>query len=390
MSAASAAFDVEVRRADLRESRVVEAHAPDAAALAPGRAVLRIERFALTANNVTYGACGAAPGLEYWRFFPAPEGWGRVPVWGFASVSASSHPGVAVGDRFYGFLPMSTHLVVEPDAAGPQGFVDAAAHRAGLSPVYNTYTRVPARPGEDPQARAAIEAEQMLTRPLFTTAFLIDDFLADERFFGARRVVLGSASSKTAYATAWLLSRRRGTPDAVEVVGLTSPGNVAFVERLGCYDRVLAYAAVGELAIDVPTVYVDMSGDAAVRAALHHALGDALRHDCAVGLTHWEQGSMQRRSDAAPPAPLPGPRPVMFFAPGRWKKREAEWGTAGFLTRLAAARDGFGAAVRGGGGWMQVVEGQGPADIVRVWREIVDGRSRPDQGHVLAPVPASA
>jgi hypothetical protein len=375
--------DIQVRRDDLRNIRVVEGPLPGATGLEPGRAVLRVERFALTANNVTYGACGAAPGLEYWRFFPAPEGWGRVPVWGFATVVVSSHPELPVGDRFYGYLPMSTHLEVEPTALGPRGFADAAPHRAGLSPVYNTYLRVRGRADEDTSARAAREAEQMLLSPLFITAFLIDDFLADEGFFGARRVVLGSASSKTAYATAWLLAQRRGTAAAVEVLGLTSPGNVAFVEALGCYDRVLPYDAAGSLEAEVPTVYVDMSGDARMREAIHRRLGDALRYDCAVGFTHWEQGA-PRRSEGAAPAPLPGPKPAMFFAPGRWRKRDADWGAQEVERRLAAARDGFSAKLRGAGGWMTVVEGHGPADVSRVWVDMVEGRGRPEQGHVLS------
>jgi hypothetical protein len=387
VSASPAAFDVRVRRADLRDARVVEAPAPGARGLEPGRAVLRIERFALTANNVTYGVCGELPGLEYWRFFPAPEGWGRVPVWGFATAIASSHPGVAVGDRFYGFLPMSTHLVVEPEAAGPRGFVDGAAHRRGLSAVYNTCTRAPARAGEDPRARAADEAEAMLLRPLFTTAFLIDDFLVEQGFFGARRVVIASASSKTAYATAFLLARRRGTPEAVEAIGLTSPAHVGFVGGLGCYDRVLAYGDAERLEADVPTVYVDMSGDAGLRERIHRHLGDALRHDCAVGLTHWREGAGRRPADGAAPAPLPGPKPAMFFAPARWTKREADWGAAGFAARQAEAREAFAARLRGEGGWMTVVEGRGPDEVVRVWRELVDGRHRPEQGHVLAPAP---
>ena len=385
MSDSPAAWDVLVCRSNLRDATVVARPVPPASRLAPGRAVLRVERFALTANNVTYAACGTVPGLEYWRFFPAPEGRGRVPVWGFAEVVASTHPQVAVGDRFYGFLPMSTHLEVEPGRVGPRGFVDAAAHREGLSPVYNTYVRVPPpASGEDAAARGAIEAEQMLLRPLFTTAFLIDDFLADEGFFGARRVVLGSASSKTAYATAWLLAQRRGTPQAVEVAGLTASRNLGFVTSLGCYDRVLPYESAGLLEADVPTVYVDMSGDAAVRETLHRRLGDALRHDCAVGLTHWEAGAA-RRSEGAVPEPLPAPKPAMFFAPSRWRKRETDWGATGFEERLARARDGFSARVRGQGGWMTVVEGHGADDVVRVWIDAVEGRGSPAHGHVLVP-----
>ena len=372
MSAAPAAFDVLVRRADLRDARVVEGPVPGATGLGPGRAVLRIERFALTANNVTYGACGDVPGLEYWRFFAAPEGWGRVPVWGFATAVASSHPGVAVGERFYGFLPMSTHLVVEPGDAGPRGFVDGSAHRHGLSPVYNSYARVPDRPGEEARARAASEAEAMLLRPLFTTAFLIDDFLADAGWFGAQRVVVSSASSKTAYATAFLLSRRGG----VEVVGLTSPSNLGFVAGLGCYARVLPYDGLAALE-RVPTVYLDLSGDAPLRAAVHAHLGDALRHDCAVGAAHWDRVG-------APQAPLPGPRPQVFFAPGRWKQRAADWGEGECLRRLGEARDAFAARLRAGAPWMTVVEGRGADAVARVWHDLLDGRSRPDAGHVLS------
>ena len=80
----------------------------------------------------------------------------------------------------------------------------------------------------DPGYDAAREAEQALLRPLFMTSFLIDDFLADTGFFGARRVMLSSASSKTAYGTAFCLSLRRGSPNAVKVIGLTSAGNLAF------------------------------------------------------------------------------------------------------------------------------------------------------------------
>ena len=370
-----------MRRTDLRELRIVDGPIPSAAGLEPGRVVLRVERFALTANNVTYALFGEAPTMTYWRFFPAPEGWGCVPVWGFATAVASSHPAVTPGDRFYGFLPMATHVVLEPVDAGPQGFADGAAHRRGLSPIYNTYQRVrPARDGETPAARAADEAEQMLMRPLFTTAFLIDDFLADEGFFGATRVVLSSASSKTAYATAFLLAQRAG----IELVGLTSAANRGFVEGLGCYGRVLAYGELDALDPTKPTVYVDMSGDAGLRAALHGRLGDALRHDCAVGGTHWEQVSGR---GGARPAPLPGPRPVMFFAPGRWTKRSADWGDAEVGRRLARARAAFDAKLRGDGRWMTVVQGTGPEAVAAVWRDLVDGRGRPQSGHVLALAP---
>ena len=74
---------------------------------------------------------------------------------------------------------------------------------------------------------------QALLRPLFVTSWLIDDFLDDNAFFGTTAkpgvpgvMLLSSASSKTAYGTAFALAQRQG----IEVVGLTSPGNLAFCE----------------------------------------------------------------------------------------------------------------------------------------------------------------
>ena len=41
-----------------------------------------------------------------------------------------------------------------------------------------------------------------------------------------------------------MLHRNRAKRGDYEIVGLTSEGNVGFVESLGCYDRVLAYEEI--------------------------------------------------------------------------------------------------------------------------------------------------
>lgn len=206
-----------------------EAHAP----LAEGEARLRIDRFAYTSNNITYAAFGEA--MHYWDFFPVapqPDGlaWGCIPVWGFAEVIESRAAGVAVGERLYGYWPMASHAVLQPTRVSPHGFSDGAAHRAALHPVYNQYLRC----AVDPFYTPGTEDLQALLRPLFLTSWLIDDFLADNAFFGAQDaaqragmqpvLLLSSASSKTAYGTAAQLAQR----DGVAVVGLTSASNVAF------------------------------------------------------------------------------------------------------------------------------------------------------------------
>jgi len=360
-----------VQRDDLHKTRWVSDDTIARAPLPDGAVRFRIDSFALTSNNVTYAAFGDA--MNYWRFFPADDaGWGRIPVWGFANVVESRCKGVGPGERFYGYWPLATHAVLHPERVTTAGLVDGAEHRRDLHAVYNQYLRCSADPGYD----VAREAEQALLRPLYITSFLIDDFLADNAFFGARRVLLSSASSKTAYGTAFCLSRRRGTPTEVQVIGLTSPGNIAFTEGLGCYDRVLSHGDVTRLAADAPVVYVDFSGSAAVRESVHTHFGDRLAYSCSVGGTHWDELGSGRG--------LRGPRPVLFFAPAQIRKRVADWGSTGLQERLAQAWRAFMQPVTDPKQpWLQVVRGQGRAAVEAVYAALLDGHARPREGHVL-------
>jgi Protein of unknown function (DUF2855) len=358
-------IDFLVNRDDLRKCKLAPAASPSEIELQPGEALLSISKFGFTANNVTYAAFGEA--MRYWDFFPAPDGWGRIPVWGFATVERSEHDGLDEGERVYGYLPMSTHLVVQPDRVTDGGFVDASPHRAELPSAYQQY----ARTAGDPDYDSNHEDEQALLRPLFMTSLLIEDFLADNRLFGARAIVFASASSKTALGVAFLASRNR--PSECEVVGLTSPRNVAFCERVGYYDRVLAYDALESLPSDVPTTFVDMAGDGELLYAVHHHFGDALKHSCIVGATHWEQRETQHE--------LPGPTPEFFFAPTQIKKRRQDWGPGGVEERFSEAWRAFLPSV---GGWMKVVHGTGPSDVEAVYRETLEGKVDPEVGHILA------
>jgi hypothetical protein len=342
--------DFLVARDDLHRCRTAE---PDPASLAPGQARLAIAAFGLTANNITYAKFGDA--MSYWSFFPADAGWGRIPVWGFADVVESTAPALAEGTRVFGYLPPSSELVVTPARVDERGFVDAAPHRAQLPAPYNAY-QAAAVPDED---------RHMLLRPLFFTAFLIDDLLAD----GTDTVVLASASSRTASAVAHLRSRRGGA----EVVGLTSAGNVAFVKSLGVYDRVLAYEDAGALPAE-SAVYVDMAGDANVRAAVHHHYGDALTSSMLVGATHHDR--MAGSAD-----PLPGPAPELFFAPTQAAKRAQDWGADGLEQRVAGAWRTY---VEWTTGWLDVSHARGPDALERVYLDLLDGRMDPATAHVLA------
>ena len=166
--------------------------------LAPGQARMSIERLALTANTVTYASAGDLIG--YWKFYPTErDGWGQVPAWGFAVVTESTGP-LKVGDRYYGFWPIATSIVVTPDRVRETGFIDAAPHRASLPQIYNAYSTAPFDENNDLRA---------LLQPLLVTSYLIDDFLEENEFFGAEQVIIGSESSKTGIGLASYLTARK-------------------------------------------------------------------------------------------------------------------------------------------------------------------------------------
>ncbi|MCU1586837.1 MAG: hypothetical protein JWN31_330, partial [Frankiales bacterium] len=120
-------WDLLVSRADLTDTTIRETEPP---ALTGGQALLRVDRVGVTANNVTYALFGDA--MHYWDFFPAAAGWGRVPLWGFAEVVQSTVEGVPVVARVFGYLPTSSHLIVEPGQVDAHSFRDVSTHRQQL------------------------------------------------------------------------------------------------------------------------------------------------------------------------------------------------------------------------------------------------------------------
>jgi hypothetical protein len=352
--------DFLVKRGDLRECRIAEAETP---AVGSGQALLRVDSFGLTANNVTYGVMGEA--MSYWDFFPAADGWGRIPMWGFAEVERSDVEGVEAGTRVYGYLPPSSHLLVTPASVDPSGFVDGSPHRAPLPSAYHRYLASDA----DPFYSADTEEIQMLLRPLFFTSFLIDDQLDDEGLTARGPIVISSASSKTAIAAAFLLAQR---PE-VELIGLTSPRSAEFVAELGIYGRCVTYDAIDSLERG-PATFVDIAGDAAVRHAVHSHYGDELAHSMAVGITHWEDLG-------AGAAELPGPAPAFFFAPDRVAKRAEDWGRAGLEQRVADAWHPF---CEWTGGWLEVIHDEDFEGLQSAYEEVLAGRVKPNTAHVIS------
>ncbi|MEM6935177.1 MAG: DUF2855 family protein [Pseudomonadota bacterium] len=326
-----------------------------------GQLVCTIERFALTANNISYADHGKT--LGYWRFFPAADDWGVLPVWGFGTVTESRVESAAAGERLFGFFPLSSHLLMTPLRQTPAMIEDGAEHRRELPAVYNQYMRTAA----DPLYRPEFEAQQALFKPLFATAFVADDFLAEQQFYGAAKVLLSSASSKTAMAIAHLLQGRSD----VACIGLTSAGNVAFTEGLGCYDQVVSYDELETLDAEMPVVYVDIAGNGSLRDQIHERWDSRLKYSCSIGGSHW-----QSRSDAPPAF---GPKPQFLFAPNHVERRVAEWGAAEFQQRLATAWQDF---LPLAGRALEVTVRGGPESIGQTYLDLLAGHNNPSQGYM--------
>jgi hypothetical protein len=343
-------------------SRIEEADLPP---LGPGQVRLRIDRFALTANTVTYATTGDT--LGYWDFFPTgTAGWGNVPAMGWAEVVESNQPELVVGSRYYGWYPLARYadFTATPTA---DGFRDDGAHRAAHAPVYRAYTAT----NRDALYEAGADAEDRhaLLRGLFITGWLAEDYFADNDWFGARRVLVISASSKTAIGFAHCADARPG----IEVIGVTSARNHAFTHGLGCYDEVVTYEDIASVPREAPIVSIDMAGNGAVLADVHAHFGETLRHSMAIGRSHHE---VPGRSGN-----LPGPKPAFFFAPTQVKKRVQDWGGRGYQQRIAAALQAFIASSRN---WLQVQHPRGAEAAAATWREVHGGRTPADVGYVVS------
>lgn len=332
-----------------------------AAPLGAGQARLKLDSFALTSNNVTYAASGFAIG--YWHFFPTGiEGQGVVPVWGTATVTESDCADLSVGTHLYGFYPLAEELVVTPQADGHGGFVDVVAHRAELPAVYNRYT--PVR-GGDP----AGDHMRAVLQPLLATSYLLFDWLMDNDYFGAQQIIIGSASSKTGLGLCKYLAEPEGRQ--YKIIGLTSARNRDFVEGLGACDKVLTYDEIAQLGSE-PSVYVDMSGNASVKAQVHSQLGAQLKHSSAVGISHWDQ--------FRPQAVVEGVKPQFFFAPAQIAKRREEWGPGVIEKQITQA---WRRLAKDTSGWLDIKTHDGIGQAADVYGALANGTANPRDGHVI-------
>jgi hypothetical protein len=360
---------IDIDRDDVTKAAVV---ADSVAPLADGQVLVKIDSYAMTANNVTYAVFGKPAGLfgndqGYWDFFAERDVPGRLPVWGFASVVESRAEGINEGDRVYGYYPMASHAVLTASRVSANGFVDVTPRRISLPPIYNQYQRINALHDYRPEHHDYWP----VFRPLFLTGWLIADQFEDDGDYGAEQLLVASASSKTAIGLGHAMKQRTRRP---QTVGLTSKANASALAKLEIYDSVIAYDDIDVLDPEMPSALVDMAGSGAVTRAVHGHFGDALKYSMIVGKSHW---------DAAPEmGALPGPERQGFFAPGRSEKRLADWGPRGFGERLAGAWLGFMDVAP----YIATIDKRAGADAaLAAYQEVLDGKADPKTGIVITP-----
>ncbi len=347
---------LEIDRSDIRRHRFTQDPRRE---LEAGEVRLSLESFALTSNNVSYALSGDF--LDYWGFFPAEAGWGRLPAMGFGVVTESRNEGLPVGGRYFGFYPVGDEHIVAAERTSA-GFVDVAPHREKHAMAYRSFDAVDPTPGENDHA-------YLLLRGLFVTSFLAEDFLFENAMFGAGQIVVSSASSKTAVAFAHRVRARGNT----HCIALTSGANVEFVEKVNLYDEIATYDSIEDLADWAPTVFVDMAGNSSVISRVHHHFNDSLVHSCRIGATHWDQnGSVDG---------LPGPAPAFFFAPSQLAKRGKEWGRDVLNSRMDSALQEFIVDSRR---WMKVDESHGADAVATAYDALVAGTLPAESGLILS------
>ena len=353
----------QIEKTNLSNVQILNGEKPETA---DGEVLLRVERFGLSANNITYAVAGDT--LGYWQFFPpleaGTENWGVMPVWGFGEVIESKTDEILVGERLFGYFPPATYLKMKPTEISKYLLVDGSAHRAQLPKGYNVYRRVDSEPGYD----RAGDDTRMLLFPLYLTSFALWDQMKEQSWYGAEQVILISASSKTSIGLAYALESEKSS---VSVTGLTSRGNMEFVSSLGIYDNVVNYDDV-ETVSQKPSVIVDMAGNGDLLGHLHTYLGDHMRQTLSVGLTHWD--TKRRSSDVIKD------RTEFFFAPSQIQKRIKEWGSDEFNKRTA----GFvqQAAIKSSQ-WLNMRKLDGLEGLNSVYSDVLEGKMKPEDGLLI-------
>jgi hypothetical protein len=193
--------------------------------------------------------------------------------------------------------------------------------------------------------------------------------LQEKSWYGAKQILILSASSKTSIGLGYALQADENAPN---VIGVTSKRNLEMVEGLNLYDHSLSYDAIQEIDSNIPTLIVDMSGNGSLLAALHTHLGEHMVRTINVGLTHWMNAKGQKG--------IITERSKQFFVPSQAEKRIKEWGMATFNQKTtnfileASAKTSQ---------WMNFRTIEGLSGMADIHQAVCEGRIAPNEGLIV-------
>ncbi len=355
----------QINKTKYSSTQIVETQDQKDISLMSGEILLQIDRFAYTANNITYAVAGDLIG--YWQFFPSIQDdqnrYGITPVWGFADVIKSAHKDISIGERLYGYFPTATHLKIHADHLSSFTLQDVSQHRQSLPSGYNLYHRVQADPAYNPE----FDNHYMLLQPLHLTGWCLWDYSKMNNWFGAEQIVILSASSKTSIGTALSILHDKSSP---KLIGITSDSNKTFVKKLDIYHDTLTYDEVHQIDASTRTLIIDMSGNIKVIDQLSDLLGTNLRHCIQVGLTHWEQAGRSPKTE----------HKEFFFAPGHIQQRIKEWGFKEFTIRSETS---VSKTTQQASKHLEIEELQSLTGLQKIYSQIVEGSISPQKGLVV-------
>ncbi|PFH50592.1 hypothetical protein AMATHDRAFT_144700 [Amanita thiersii Skay4041] len=243
----------------------------------PNHVLIKVDRFGFSTNNLTYQALGEHPHFRYFDYHAVPENdeissttHGVVPVWGFGTVVKSSHPKIEPGERVYGYFAPARYLLLPVSAnnVNKSTFYIPRPHLPADRRPYNQVLRCAHDSQYSPEP--LLEDLTMLYRPLFWTAYWCEDCLFSSSYRGGTsRILISSASSKTAFCLAYLLQKRIKTGGAkatTQIIGLTSRRNFPFTTSLDLYHDVLTYDTFKESPLfhggaEERWIYVDVAAN---------------------------------------------------------------------------------------------------------------------------------
>ncbi|KAI9569907.1 hypothetical protein HD554DRAFT_2088536 [Boletus coccyginus] len=372
------------------------------AVLPANNVLIKVDRFGYSANNVTYQALGEVPHFLYFDFHEAPEApesnvspntHGVTPVWGFGTVVASTLLAIHTGERVFGYFAPTRFLAlsISPQDVNRYAFVVSRPHLPEDRRPYNQITRCSADPLYDPSP--SVEDLTMLYRPLFWTSFWCEDWINTSQYRGgASRILISSASAKTAFCLAYLIRKRGSTSDSSsptrQVVGLTSRKNLEFTKNLGLYDHVLEYDGFKTAAVmNEPSqkwIYVDLAGNENLNSRVHNHFSNAkldLAGSVALGFTNLSPSSSGSAAKWITNEFSPHSASTafeQFFMP-EWLARRRKQLSVGEITRLQKyAWSGLMQDCKTWGVAIRRV--YGTQNVKKAYEEVVRSGIPPDQG----------